>query len=59
MIISIDAFCFDETKRIDYSKAIPIDIRAFDLDQCILVIPDVGELVVNRKQLANAVVSAI
>lgn len=63
MIISIDAFCVDEAKNIDLKKAIPIDVKPcpghLKDTHCILVMPDMGELVVNREQMANAVQSIV
>lgn len=57
MIISIDAFCVDEAHEIDWKRAIPIDIKFLNETHCIIVLPDMGELVINRQQMANAVQS--
>ena len=55
MIISIDGFCVDEAKNIDWRKPVPIDIKPLNDTHCILLLPDLGELVINRTQMANAV----
>lgn len=57
MIISIDAFCVDETKNIDWKRAIPIDVKPLNDTHCIIVLPDLGELVINKQEFANAVQS--
>lgn len=57
MVISIDAWCVDETNNIDWKRAIPIDVKPLNDTHCIIVLPDMGELVVNKREMANAVQS--
>jgi hypothetical protein len=57
MVVCVDAYCVDETRHINWGKALCLEVKAVDKDFCIIVVPEAGELVVDRQQVANAVTS--